>query len=173
MCSLHNLVTEGKIRYISNVVNMDVPICHDCCADRPASSKFPRAPSIKRSKSLHSSYLVQGLFEAEVRGDTYPLLTNNKSNHTERSGSNIVLVKDGVLFTPDRGVLQSITCKTVIRVAHANDVQIRVEYVPLAMVYHSDGFFYVYNCQRNYVYHISWRSACEGRPGWPYEEDDL
>ena len=92
-------------------------------------------------KNLQWGDLVRGLFEAEDRGATYPFLTDGDANLTEGSGFNIVLVKDGVLFTPDRGVLQGITRKSVIDVAHANGLEIRIEYVPVELAYHSDEIF--------------------------------
>ena len=41
----------------------------------------------------------------------YPFLTDGDANLTEGSGFNIVLVKDGALYTPDRGVLHGVTRK--------------------------------------------------------------
>lgn len=92
-------------------------------------------------KNLQWGDLVRGLHEAEDRGATYPFLTDGDANLTEGSGFNVVLVKDGVLFTPDRGVLQGITRKSVIDVAHASNLEIRVEYVPVELAYQSDEIF--------------------------------
>lgn len=92
-------------------------------------------------KNLQWGDLVRGLFEAEDRGATYPFLTDGDANLTEGSGFNIVLVKDGVLLTPDRGVLQGITRKSVIDAAKANNLEVRVEYVPVELAYHSDEIF--------------------------------
>jgi branched-subunit amino acid aminotransferase/4-amino-4-deoxychorismate lyase len=92
-------------------------------------------------KNLQWGDLVRGLQEAEDRGATYPFLTDGDANLTEGSGFNIVIVKDGVLYTPDRGVLQGISRKSVIDVAHAKNLEIRVEYVPVDMVYKCDEIF--------------------------------
>lgn len=92
-------------------------------------------------KNLQWGDLVRGLFEAEDRGATYPFLTDGDANLTEGSGFNIVLVKDGVLYTPDRGVLQGITRKSVIDVAKANGLEIRVEHVPVDLAYNCDEIF--------------------------------
>lgn len=92
-------------------------------------------------KNLQWGDLVRGLFEAEDRGATYPFLTDGDVNLTEGSGFNIVLAKDGVLYTPDRGVLQGITRKSVIDVAKANGIEIRVEHVPVELAYNSDEIF--------------------------------
>lgn len=82
--------------------------------------------------------LTRGLFEADDRGATYPFLTDGDANLTEGSGFNIVLVKEGKLFTPDRGVLHGVTRKSVIDVARANDLEIRIETVPVELAYKAD-----------------------------------
>lgn len=92
-------------------------------------------------KNLQWGDLVRGLHEAEDRGATYPFLTDGDTNLTEGSGFNIVLVKDGVLYTPDRGVLPGISRKSVIDVANMNGLEIRVENVPVQMCYDADEIF--------------------------------
>lgn len=68
----------------------------------------------------------------------FPFLTEGDTNLNEGSGFNIVIIKDGVLYTPDRGVLQGITRKIVIDAAHANGLEVRVEAVPVQAVYDAD-----------------------------------
>ncbi|CAI6013917.1 unnamed protein product [Clonostachys chloroleuca] len=89
-------------------------------------------------KNLQWGDLVRGLFEANDRGATYPFLTDGDANLTEGSGFNIVLIKNGILYTPDRGVLQGITRKSVIDAAHSLGYEIRVEHVPVEAVYQAD-----------------------------------
>ena len=92
-------------------------------------------------KNLQWGDLVRGLFEASDRDAMYPFLTDGDTNLTEGSGFNIVLVKDGVLYTPDRGVLEGITRKSVIDVAGARGLNIRVEVVPVQLAYLADEIF--------------------------------
>jgi len=92
-------------------------------------------------KNLQWGDLTRGLLEAADRGATYPFLTDGDGNLTEGSGFNIVLVKNGVLYTPERGVLEGITRKSVLDVARANGIEARVEFVPVDMVYHCDELF--------------------------------
>lgn len=92
-------------------------------------------------KNLQWGDLTKGLFEAMDRGATYPFLTDGDTNLTEGSGFNIVLVKNGIIYTPDRGVLRGITRKSVIDVARANSIDIRLEVVPVEQAYHSDEIF--------------------------------
>jgi branched-subunit amino acid aminotransferase/4-amino-4-deoxychorismate lyase len=92
-------------------------------------------------KNLQWGDLTRGMFEARDRGATYPFLTDGDANLTEGSGFNIVLAKDGVLYTADRGVLQGVTRKSVIDVARANNIDIRVETIPADLAYHCDELF--------------------------------
>lgn len=92
-------------------------------------------------KNLQWGDLVRGLFGASDRDAMYPFLTDGDTNLTEGSGFNIVLVKDGVLYTPDRGVLEGITRKSVIDVARSQGFNIRVEVVPVQLVYLADEIF--------------------------------
>ncbi|KAL2818163.1 D-aminoacid aminotransferase-like PLP-dependent enzyme [Aspergillus cavernicola] len=92
-------------------------------------------------KNLQWGDLVRGLFEASDRGATYPFLTDGDTNLTEGSGFNIVLVKDGNLYTPSRGVLEGITRKSVIDAAKINGLKISVQLVPVQMVYDADEIF--------------------------------
>jgi branched-subunit amino acid aminotransferase/4-amino-4-deoxychorismate lyase len=92
-------------------------------------------------KNLQWGDLTRGLFEAMDRGATYPILTDGDTNLTEGSGFNIFLVKDGILYTPDRGVLRGITRQSVIEVAQANKIEIRLQIVPVEQAYHCDELF--------------------------------
>ncbi|KAJ5454488.1 D-aminoacid aminotransferase-like PLP-dependent enzyme [Penicillium daleae] len=92
-------------------------------------------------KNLQWGDLTRGLHEAADRGATYPFLTDGDTNLTEGSGFNIVLVKDGVLYTPQLGVLEGVTRKSVIDVARMNGLEIRVELVPVQKTYEADEIF--------------------------------
>lgn len=92
-------------------------------------------------KNLQWGDLTRAMFEAQDRGATYPFLTDGDANLTEGSGFNICLMKDGVIYTPDRGVLKGITRKSVIDVASKNGIEVRVEVVPVELVYKADEIF--------------------------------
>ncbi|KAL7948148.1 D-aminoacid aminotransferase-like PLP-dependent enzyme [Trichoderma barbatum] len=92
-------------------------------------------------KNLQWGDMVRGMYEASDRGATYPFLTDGDSNLTEGSGYNIVFVKDGAIYTPDRGVLHGITRRTVMEVARANGIDVHVEVVPVEMAYTCDEIF--------------------------------
>ncbi|XXH02480.1 hypothetical protein Hte_008856 [Hypoxylon texense] len=117
---------------------------------QPVGGKAVIARTVKRIspgsfdptvKNLQWGDLTRGLFEAVDRGAVYPFLTDGDTNLTEGSGFNIVLIKDGVLYTPDRGVLEGVTRKSVIDVAKACGLTVKVEFVPVEMAYNSDEIF--------------------------------
>ncbi|KAF2688425.1 D-aminoacid aminotransferase-like PLP-dependent enzyme [Lentithecium fluviatile CBS 122367] len=92
-------------------------------------------------KNLQWGDLTRGMHEAMDRGASYPFLTDGDSNITEGAGFNIVFVKDGVLFTPDRGVLHGVTRRSVVDVARAHGIEVRLEVVPVALAYTCDEMF--------------------------------
>lgn len=92
-------------------------------------------------KNLQWGDLVRGLLEAADRGATYPFLTDGDANLTEGPGYNVVLIKDGGLYTPDRGVLEGVTRKTVLEIAQKNSIPVHVRIVPVEMAFQSDEMF--------------------------------
>ncbi|ODA77420.1 hypothetical protein RJ55_07049 [Drechmeria coniospora] len=92
-------------------------------------------------KNLQWGDLVRSMFEARDRGALYAFLTDGDANLTEGAGFNIVLVKDGILHTADRGVLEGITRETVFGVAKAHGIDVRREAVPVELAYDCDEIF--------------------------------
>ncbi|KAJ5090483.1 hypothetical protein N7532_009167 [Penicillium argentinense] len=92
-------------------------------------------------KNLQWGDLIRGLQEAADRGATYPLLTDGDANLTEGPGYNVVIIKDGALYTPDRGVLEGVTRKTVLEIAQRNDTCVHVQVVPVEMAFQADEIF--------------------------------
>jgi branched-subunit amino acid aminotransferase/4-amino-4-deoxychorismate lyase len=89
-------------------------------------------------KNLQWGDLTRGMYEAKDRDAMYPFLTDGDSNLTEGSGFNIVFIKDGVLYTPDRGVLHGVTRKSVFDAARAKGIEIRCEVIPVELAYQAD-----------------------------------
>jgi branched-subunit amino acid aminotransferase/4-amino-4-deoxychorismate lyase len=105
---------------------------------------------LKRSVSLEADWrrrnlqwgdFTRGMFEATDRSAAHPFLTDGDSNLTEGSGFNIVVIKDGILYTPDRGVLEGVTRKTVFDVAKMKGIEVRKEIVPVELAYQADEIF--------------------------------
>lgn len=79
----------------------------------PASSVDPTV------KNYHWLDLVAGLFDAYDRGGETAALTDEAGNIVEGPGFNIFALSGGKLITPDRGVLEGITRRTVLEIAAA------------------------------------------------------
>lgn len=92
-------------------------------------------------KNLQWGDMVRGLFEARDRGAAYAFLTDGDTSLTEGTGFNVVVVKDGVLRTPDRGCLQGITRRSVVDASRALGYEVRVENVPVEAAYRADEIF--------------------------------
>lgn len=92
-------------------------------------------------KNFQWGDFVRGMLEAQSREAMYPFLTDGDTNLTEGSGYNILVVKDGIIFTPVRGVLNGVTRKSVIDISKAVGIEVRVETVPVALAYEADEIF--------------------------------
>ena len=65
-------------------------------------------------KNYHWLDLVQSLFDAYDRGADTSCVVDAAGNITEGPGFNVFVVRDGVVSTADRGVLEGISRRTVI-----------------------------------------------------------
>lgn len=84
------------------------------------SEKFRRIPTDSvdpRVKNYHWGDLTGGLFEALDEGFDTALLLDHDGNVTEGPGFNIFALSKGTLVTPDTGVLEGITRRTVREIA--------------------------------------------------------
>lgn len=70
-----------------------------------------------RLKNFHWLDLTMGIFEAYDRDATVAVLVDRHGNVTEGAGFNVFAVRDGVLATPDRGVFEGMTRRTVLELA--------------------------------------------------------
>lgn len=70
-----------------------------------------------RIKNFHWLDLTGGIFEAYDRDAVVAVLIDRDGNITEGAGFNVFAVRDGVLATPDRGVFEGMTRRTVIEIA--------------------------------------------------------
>lgn len=96
-----------------------------------------------RVKNLQWGDFTRAIFEARDRGAMYPILTDGDGNLTEGSGFNIVLVKDGKLHTPRRGVLEGVTRKSVLAVADKLGLPWVIDDIPVELAYDCDEIMFV------------------------------
>lgn len=92
-------------------------------------------------KNLQWGDFVRGWLEAMDRGAVYSLLPDGDGNITEGGGYNVFVIKNRVLSTPSRGVLEGITRRTVLEVAQAEGYETVVDFVPVEDLYHADELF--------------------------------
>ncbi|MCU4162223.1 aminotransferase class IV [Acidiphilium sp. AL] len=83
-----------------------------------------------RIKNFHWLDLTMGIFEAYDRGALVAVLPDRDGNVTEGAGFNVFIVKNGVLATPDHGVFEGMTRRTVIELAE--ELQQPVEVRPVS-----------------------------------------
>jgi branched-chain amino acid aminotransferase len=101
----------------------------------PGDSVNPRA------KNYHWGDLTQGLFEAKDRGFDTVILLDHAGNVAEGPGFNVFAVRDGRVITPDRGVLEGITRRTVLEVCAEAGIATEVRALPVAELMEADEVF--------------------------------
>jgi branched-chain amino acid aminotransferase len=95
-------------------------------------------PTIKNFGRLD---FVRALFEAYDQDAKYAALLDQEGNLTEGRGWNIFVLADGTLMSPDRGVLEGITRKTVVELAQTLNVDCRLTKVPVKALREADEVF--------------------------------
>ena len=92
-------------------------------------------------KNFHWGDLIRGLYEAYDRGALLPVLTDGDGLVAEGPGFNVFALVDGVLKTPERGVLLGITRRTAIEIAESLGVPVHVGDLPVGDLYRADEIF--------------------------------
>jgi branched-chain amino acid aminotransferase len=107
-------------------------------------SKVQRIPPESvdpRIKNFHWLDLTMGIFEAYDREATVAVLTDGKGHVTEGAGFNIFAVKNGVMATPDRGVFEGMTRRSLIELSGEAGVPCEVRPVTVEELYEADEIF--------------------------------
>ena len=81
-------------------------------------------------KNYHWLDLETGLLESYDRGGETVILVDAEDNVVEGPGFNVFAVRNGTIFTPDRGVLEGITRKTIIELAAERGIPLEARPVP-------------------------------------------
>jgi len=79
--------------------------------------RIPEESVNPRVKNYHWGDFTRGIFEAKDNKYETVILLDFDGNVTEGPGFNVFAIKDGVLITPDRGVLAGVSRKTVLEIA--------------------------------------------------------
>ncbi len=101
----------------------------------PASSVDPAA------KNFHWADLTRGQFEAHDRGADFCVLLDSEDRVTEGPGFNVFAVSNGRIATPDAGILEGITRRSVLELCQELGVPIEVRPVSAAELRDADEIF--------------------------------
>ena len=94
-----------------------------------------------RVKNYHWLDFVMGLYQAYDRGAENVILRDVDGHLTEGPGFNIFIVRDGRIATPEKGVLEGITCRSAIRIAEASGIAVEERAVSSAELCAADEAF--------------------------------
>jgi branched-chain amino acid aminotransferase len=92
-------------------------------------------------KNYHWLDLETGLLESYERGGETVILVDAEDNIVEGPGFNVFAVRNGTVSTPDRGVLEGITRKTIIELAAERGIQLDARPVPADELRQADEAF--------------------------------
>lgn len=92
-------------------------------------------------KNYHWMDLVQSMFDAYDRGRDTSCVVDTHGCITEGPGFNVFAVKDGVVHTADRGVLEGVSRRTAIELCDALGIPLRVAPLPAAVLRGADEVF--------------------------------
>ncbi|HEX5913125.1 MAG TPA: aminotransferase class IV, partial [Rubrobacter sp.] len=92
-------------------------------------------------KNYHWLDLETGLLESYERGGETVILVDADDNIVEGPGFNVFAVKNGTISTPDRGVLEGITRKTIIELAAEHGIRLAARPVPADELRQADEVF--------------------------------
>ena len=107
-------------------------------------SSIPRIPEVcvnPRAKNFNWGDMNRALFEAMDKGADNPILLDMDGNVTEGPGFNVFAVTNGVVATPDRGVLEGITRLAVIEMCGKLGLPCEVRRVPVDELRNADEVF--------------------------------
>jgi branched-chain amino acid aminotransferase len=93
------------------------------------------------AKNFHWADLTRGQFEAHDRGADFCVLLADDGTVTEGPGFNIFVVSDGRIATPDSGVLEGITRRSVIELCGGLGLPVDVRPVPVTELRNADEIF--------------------------------
>jgi branched-chain amino acid aminotransferase len=94
-----------------------------------------------RVKNYHWLDMVMALFQAYERGGESVVLVNAAGDVAEGPGFNVFALVDGELITPDSGVLEGISRRTMIELARTAGIPVRAAPLPVAALRHASEVF--------------------------------
>ena len=96
-----------------------------------ATRRIPPEAVDPRIKNYGRLDFVAAMFEAYEKDARYAVLLDDKENVTEGRGWNIFALREGRLISPDEGVLEGITRRTVVELADRLNIEARLATLPV------------------------------------------
>jgi branched-chain amino acid aminotransferase len=103
--------------------------------------RIPPESVDQRIKSFHWLDLTMGIFEAYDKKAIVPVLLDGEGNVTEGPGFNVFSVRNAKLATPDRGLFEGMTRRTVIELSSELGLPCEVRPVAAEELRNSDEIF--------------------------------
>ncbi len=103
--------------------------------------RIPVAAVDPRAKNFCSLDLSMALMEAGEHGADWAVMTDGRGILTEAPGSNVFVVADGAVLTPDAGCLEGITRQTVREICSELGLPVSVGRVSVDMLMSADEAF--------------------------------
>lgn len=103
--------------------------------------RIPRSSVDPTAKNFHWADLTRGQFEALERGADFALLLDSDGNLTEGAGFNVFVATDGVLATPDSGVLEGVTRQSVLEICDELGIACQARKISAAETREADEIF--------------------------------
>ncbi len=94
-----------------------------------------------RVKNFHWADLTRGQFEALDHGADFCVLLDEAGLVTEGAGFNVFTVTNGIVATPDAGMLEGITRRSVVELCQDLGIEMQVRPVPVAELRDADEIF--------------------------------
>ncbi len=92
-------------------------------------------------KNFHWLDMTMAVLDAYDQGQDTPVLHDGNGNVTEGPGFNIFMVKHGKLVTPDAGMLDGLTRRTVLDICTMNNIPCEARPLPIAELRTADEVF--------------------------------
>jgi branched-chain amino acid aminotransferase len=106
-----------------------------------STPRIPEACVDPRAKNFHWGDMTKSLFEAHDKGADNTVLLDLDGNVTEGPGFNVFAVTNGIVATPDRGVLEGITRLAAIELCGKLGLPCEVRKVSIAELRDADEIF--------------------------------
>jgi branched-chain amino acid aminotransferase len=132
-------------------------------------AKIPRIPEDSVDpivKNFQWADLTRGLFEAHDTGADCCVLLNHQGLVTEGPGYNVFCVKDAEVATPDRGVLEGITRRSIVELCNKLGISVRVRPIAASELSACDEVFVTTTAGGPMaITRVDDHIMCNGRPG--------